>query len=225
MPKRREYAPNEIEHALGVLAFYGGNSIRASEATGIEASVLRRWKLYKHPDLYRQIQEREGPKLEQLGAAQARETIIRAGEAEADLFDLLNQRIHEANAPQPQREDHPTDASYEQAHQTWLKRGSPKELSELAGTIQRVSTAKGINGTKLLELTGRPTQIIEHREGDDILKALATKIPGLVINSTATELPTPTQPQALSPASHTTEPLLTETHGSNAREPVQTAAD
>jgi transposase-like protein len=163
--RRRRYSPTEIDTALAILA-RSGSSLEASTLTGISASTLRDWKS-EHADRYLAIQEREAPKLEAIAANTAREIMIRAGETEHALLDTLNQRI---------RDDAPT-----------------KELSELAGTLQRVTTSKGINGTKLLELTGRPTSIIEHREGNEILRALGARIPGLVIDSTAVEIP-PAQP-------------------------------
>jgi hypothetical protein len=201
--RRRLYNPTEIDAALAILASTG-SSLEASTHTGIPSRTLRTWKIL-HADRYAQIAEREAPKLEAIAARQAREIMIRAGETEHTLLDALNKRIHE---------DAPT-----------------KELSELAGTLQRVTTSKGINGTKLLELTGRPTQIVEHREGTDILRALASKVPGLVIDGTATELPQ----QALTPASREpehaahqqpnasrrdTQPLQPETAVANARGPA-----
>jgi transposase-like protein len=195
MAKRRRYSPTEIDAALATLAATG-SSFEASQRTGINPHTLRHWKTLHH-DRYTQIAEREAPKLEAIAAQQAREIMVRAGETEHTLLDTLNKRIND---------DAPT-----------------KELSELAGTLQRVTTSKGINGTKLLELTGRPTQIVEHREGTDILRALASKVPGLVIDGTATELPHASQ-QAPSPASHgtqhATKALTAETAIANAREPA-----
>lgn len=156
----RRFSQAEIDTGLTVLAA-SGSSFEASEITGISASTLRQWKV-DHADRYQEIREREAPKLEARAASQARELIIRAGETEHTILDLLNERL---------KNEAPT-----------------KELSEIAGTLQRVTTSKGINGTKLLELTGRPTSIVEHREGTDILRSLGAKIPGLVIESTAEEL-------------------------------------
>jgi hypothetical protein len=188
---RKRYSPTEIDAALAVLAA-SGSSLQASETTGIPDRTLREWKI-EHADRYREIQEREAPKLEAIAASTAREIIIRAGETEHALLDTLNQRIHD-QAP-------------------------TKELSELAGTLQRVTTSKGINGTKLLELTGRPTQIVEHREGTDILRALGAKVPGLVIEATATEEP---QPTLQAPK---TQPLPPVVADANAREPQPRATE
>jgi len=198
--RRKQYSPAERDAALAVLASTG-SSFEASELTGIPDSTLRDWKI-QHAERYAEIQEREAPRLEAIAARQAREIIIRAGETEHSLLDILQARIREDDAPEPQRNDFPNETLYLLAYERWVKRGNTKELAELAGTLQRVTTSKGINGTKLLELTGRPTSIVEHREGTDILKALGAKVPGLVIDSTAEELPKPQQLTADSTDAH-----------------------
>ncbi len=153
-----EKTPTEIDKALAVLAYHGGNASRAGEELGISRSTLHLWKTSTHRDRYLEIAEREGPKLEAIAAHQARALILRAGEAEHSLLSLLEDRIDEGAAP--------------------------KELGEISGALQRVTTSKGINGTKLLELTGRPTSIVEHRdprtEGLALLRDL-----GITIESTA----------------------------------------
>src|SRR4030095_12826465 len=126
---RTEYAPHEIDKALTVLAYYGGNSARAGNELGISDATLRAWRSRDHRERYLEICEREAPKLEALAANQAREIIVRSAEAEHTILDRLA----------TQDDDPPTT----------------KELSELAGALQRLTTSKGINTTKLLELTGR----------------------------------------------------------------------
>lgn len=156
--KRREYAPTEIDQALTVVAYYGGNCARASEELGIPKQTLHDWRTADHRDRYREIAEREAPKLEAIAAQQAREVILRAADVEHNILDRL-------------------------ADDTL----STKELAEAAGALQRTTTAKGINTTKLLELTGRPTQIIEHRDPREDLRGLARDL-GLSIPGTATEI-------------------------------------
>ena len=180
---RKRYAPSEIQAALTALAFFGGNSIRASQQTGIDASTLRHWKITDHRELYREIQEREGPKLEAIAADQALEVILRSSEVEHSLLDALATVAHDPE--------------------------QSKTASEIAGALQRTVTARGISTTKRLELTGRPTSIIEHRDGNDILRSIGARIPGLVIESTAEEL-------------SEQRTLPTGSHVANARDPVQT---
>jgi hypothetical protein len=169
-------SPEEIDRALTVLAFYGGNAERAATELGniVSARTLRTWRSTLYRDRYLEIAEREGPKLEALAAAQARELLIRASHVEHDIID----RLHEK----------PIDAT------TGLEVSlSSKELSELAGALQRVTTSKGINTTKLLELTGRPTAIVEHRDPRAEIRAMAREF-GITIESTAEEIPTAVLP-------------------------------
>lgn len=156
-----EKTPTEIDHALTVLAYYGGNASRAATELGMSDRTLRLWRSDTHRDRYLEIAEREAPRLEALAAHQAREIILRASDAEHSLIDRLNDRL--AN-----------------------NETSSKELSELAGTLQRVTTSKGINGTKLLELTNRPTSIVEHRDPTTTAQSLARKLG--IVNATAEDI-------------------------------------
>lgn len=183
---RRVYSPPEIEAALRTLVYYGGNTSRTSAEVGIPQQTLHDWRAHDHRDRYLEIAEREAPKLEALAAQQARELILRAGDAEHGLLDKLNTAL--AN-------DETT----------------PKELSELAGTLQRLTTSKGINGTKLLELTGRPTQIVEHRDPKQAATALARRL-GLTIDSTAEDITSENQ------ATPQKQALPVKSGGANARE-------
>lgn len=177
-------SPTEIDKALTVLAYYGGNSARASAETGIAASTLRDWRTTVHRDRYLEITEREGPRLEALAANQARELVIRSADIEHAIIDRLAAQDDEA----------PTT----------------KELTELAGALQRITTSKGINTTKLLELTGRPTQVVEHRDPKQAAAALARRL-GVVLEGTATDI-----------TDHPALPLPTENVSANARDTAYT---
>lgn len=180
-----DYAPHEIDKALTTLAYYGGNSARAGKALGISDATLREWRTQKHRERYLEICEREAPKLEALAANQAREIIVRSAEVEHSILDRL--------AAQDDQE--PTT----------------KELSELAGALQRLSTSKGINTTKLLELTGRPTQIVEHRDPKQAAAALARRL-GVTLDGTAVDITD--HPALPNPAA----PLPSQSHDANARD-------
>lgn len=68
-----------------------------------------------------------------------------------------------------------------------LKAGRTREPGQSAlNLIKTAATA----GQTLAMMEGRPTSIIEHRNADDILRSLEAK--GLVVNSTAEELPAET---------------------------------
>lgn len=159
---RRTYSPSEVTAALTTLAYFGGNASRASNETGIPSMTLRDWRNSEHRDQYLDIAERERPKLEAIATTQALELMMRSGEAEHDLLSALSEVAHDPE--------------------------QSKTASELAGAYQKVATAKGINTDKFFTHTGRPQQYIEHRDGNDILRSIGAKIPGLVIESTASEI-------------------------------------
>lgn len=164
MSERTTYSPAEIDEALITLAYCGGNGRKAERITGIPQSTLYQWRTHKHRERYQEIAERERPKLEQIAVDGAVAQILRADETTLRIYDRLDEALDTQDA-------------------------SSKELSELAGAAQRLTTAKGINGTKLLELTGRPTQITEHRDASQILRGLASRFPNLVVDAEATEIP------------------------------------
>jgi hypothetical protein len=152
------YTQAEIDKGLTLIAHCAGSAQHASEMSGIPMQTLYDWKTKHHVELYRQIQEREGPKLEALAVNQAREIIVQAAELEKDLITQLAEQRYN------------------------LKAG------EIAGALRNVTTTRGISVDKVLQLTGRPTVVTEHRSGDDILRSLKTKLPGLIVNGTAEEL-------------------------------------
>lgn len=159
-----KYSPQQVDEALIALAYTGGNGRKASQITGIPQATLYEWRTDTHRERYMEIAERERPKLEQLAVGGAVAQIIRADDAGNSMHDRLAELLENPDA-------------------------SPKEIAELAGAIQRIQTAKGINGTKLLEFTGRPTQIHEHRDATQILKGLQQRFPGLVVDAEAQEIP------------------------------------
>lgn len=175
-----KYTPAEVDEALICLAHCGENARRASALCGVPKATLQLWRSQTHRERYQELAERERPKLEQMAVDGAVAQILRADATTLKVYDRMDDLLDTEDA-------------------------SSKELSELAGAAQRLTTAKGINGTKLLELTGRPTQITEHRDGSTILRSLAQRLPGLIVEAEATEIPT------------TQTALVSETGRSNAR--------
>jgi hypothetical protein len=157
--ERKSYPPVERD-AILTMAFHHGPTVAAREF-GCTKRTIAEWRRTK-PEEWLAICDREGPALERRIVAQTQEVMARVGEIE--LRNAL--RIAEG-----------------------MDELTPKEMVDLAGAQQRLATAKGINGTKLLELTGRPTQVIENRTGADILRQLAAAVPGLVVEGTAVEEP------------------------------------
>jgi transposase-like protein len=94
--------PEEIDAALTVLAYYGGNAARAAQDLGnVSERTLRDWRNHAHRDRYLQIAEREGPRIEALAAAQAREIVIRSADVEHRILDRTAVEIHPSTISQP----------------------------------------------------------------------------------------------------------------------------
>ena len=64
------------------------------------------------------------------------------------------------------------------------------EVKDAASSARNLQTVAGIGVTKILEITGRPTQIVEHRKPEDIVRRLND----LVIDSDAEEESAPIEP-------------------------------
>jgi hypothetical protein len=157
--ERKAYPPAERDAILTV-SFHHGPTVAAREF-GCTKETIGTWRRERAEE-WLAICEREGPILERRIVAQTQEIMARVGEVELRNALKLAENMDEL---------------------------TPKEIVDLAGAQQRLATAKGINGTKLLELTGRPTQVIENRSGADILRQLAAAVPGLIVDGTAVEEP------------------------------------
>lgn len=156
---RKAYSPAERDAILTVAFHHGVNTAVAEFKCARETIAI--WRKDK-PEEWLAICEREGPIMERRIVAQTQEIMARVGEIELRNALRLAENMEDL---------------------------TPKEVVDLAGAQQRLATAKGINGTKLLELTGRPTQVIENRSGADILRQLAAAVPGLIVEGTAVEEP------------------------------------
>jgi hypothetical protein len=159
-PKQREYALEDIERGLTALALCGGRLRQASERSGVPEGTLRYWADTSHHERYLEITTQVAGKVEDVIVQEARETASLAAQLERSALE---------------------------AAQAQIDAGQAKDPSQVA---QRASTVKGINVDKLLQLTGRPTHIVENRTADELLRKLGTALPGLIVEGTATEIPT-----------------------------------
>jgi hypothetical protein len=145
----------DVETALQVLAGVGGvykKAERVLAEIGLEilAQTLSEWANHKFPDRYHAILRERGREIEELAASKAREAVIKAQTAQNLAIEQTIERL-EANDP----------------------RVDPSQAA------QRMAVVMGINNDHNLKLTGRPTQITEHRDPNEILRSLGA-IAGLV---------------------------------------------
>jgi hypothetical protein len=163
---RRRYSPEQIDRALLELAICGTSTEarRRLAAQGLQVSdrTLRDWKQVRYPDRYRQIAEQHARQVEDVIVQQARETALFAGHVERSALAAE------------------------------LKAIEAGKVRDHSASARNASTVKGINVDKLLTLSGRPSQVVEHRQADDLLRKLAVIAPGVVtVESEAEELPEP----------------------------------
>lgn len=105
---------------------------------------------------YQEIHDKLAPQLEQEIVRSLRESISLADQVEKAALALELQRIEAG------------------------------DIKDSASSARNMATVKGINSDKLLQLTGRPTQITEHRNTDELLTRLERM--GVAIEGTATEI-------------------------------------
>jgi hypothetical protein len=145
--RSRKYTPEEVEKALLALALVGGNSGEASrrlKGANIEISprLLRLWRSGLHARRYAELAQEYAREVEETIVQEARETAILAAEVE---------RLALAKT---------------------LEQLEAGEIRDAAAAARNAATVKGINVDKLLTLSGRPNQIIEQSNPDEILAHL-----------------------------------------------------
>ena len=171
MPKR--YPQAKIDEAL--LAYYTqGSYTAASETTGIATSVIHEWVTDAHRDRYDELVQKHGPTLERQVVAK----LARTSDKAVDRVDMALDAV-----------------------EALILDGNLKDANLASGVAKNAALVLGIATDKKLTLEGRPTQITEHRDSDDILRSL--KSMGIVVDATYEEIPT-TQPHLTAPKQDTT---------------------
>jgi hypothetical protein len=163
MANLRKWTVEERDTALLVLAATGGNANRASkilrqQGITIAPRTLLSWKTIQHPDRYAELQAERMPEIEAIATARMLETILKTQDAQDEAVD---------------------------AAQAQVRAGDAKDPSAVA---RNLAVVLGINNQHRLALSGRPTSIVAHESGEDVLKRLGDKYPGLIVESTAEEV-------------------------------------
>jgi transposase-like protein len=133
-----------------------GSATHAAEQTGIPRTTLESWRDNSETELFAQLSREYGPLIEQVITAQTRESVVRLGQAERQLTDRLLEN---------------------------LDRLDPRDVPN---AIKNIVAAKSQNTDKLMLLTGRATERVEHVDARDILADIQ-KIVTPYINTTAEE--------------------------------------
>jgi hypothetical protein len=162
LPAKRRYTQEDIDYALTVVALCAGRTQYASDALAQEGKnipqgTLDNWK--HHTDgRYARIQEAAQDQIAQKIAAGAEAVALRAQEIETELLEELAKKKGELRA------------------------------SEVAGAVRNITTTKSLNVEKIVNpLRGRASTITEHRDANEILRSLASRLPK-AIDGTAEEI-------------------------------------
>jgi hypothetical protein len=132
------------ERGLLALALCGGNRWRAAETSGIPEYTLKMWK-EKHREDYERVCRDVAPRLESIVVNESYARVIALGELEALAMEKLEAALRNDEIP----------------------------ARDLPGALRNITTSKAINVDKILALSGRPTQVIEHRSMPAIYERLS----------------------------------------------------
>ena len=178
LPNRVRRTQAQIDNGLRVVIRNGGSIRAAAKEMGVELAAVRSW-MERHRERYAELEVEMGPELEAQSVNGFRAFVIRAEEAKKAALEGVIDDIAADEADM---------ATFRAA----LARGETPDAPALrirnkAGVLKDLSISQGIGVQKVLELTNRPTQIVEHRtpaEAFARLRALGAQI----IEGTATEV-------------------------------------
>jgi hypothetical protein len=156
------------KRALAALAMAGGNRSAAARAVpGVSRDMLKRY-VRDFPEEYEQVRRDLAPQIEAAVVEEMRGFIVEAGRVKSRVLERIDAAL-----------DLPADEG-----------GIPSR--DLPQTLRNVAASQGTAIDKTLSLSGRPSQVVEHRSASELLERLqklgALKRPGHDAEATATEI-------------------------------------
>ena len=153
----KSYSQEEVTKGLMAMVAWAGRptdakrSLEETDDLSIPTSTLRSWVEGSHRDEYEELKGKWAHKMESILVGQYREVALRATMAQRKAVEEAEKR---------------------------LDRGADTDPARTAAALSKVSQSAT---DKMLSLTGRPSQITETRNMNEILRSLAAKVPGLVV--------------------------------------------
>ena len=150
-PKERGYTDQEIQRGLNALIAFGGSPTAASkairEAFDLEVPVgtLRTWRDATHAERYSKLQTEHAKDIEEAMVRDTRDLARAASLAERMAIEKTIESLETSTRLDP---------------------------AQAAVAMSKVKTS---NIDKMLALTGRPQQITENRNANELLRALEAK--------------------------------------------------
>jgi transposase-like protein len=141
----------------GLIAYLAtGNLNQAAETSSIPASTIKTWRDRSETELYSQLSRELGAQIDEQITAQVRETVVSLGQIERKLIARLDDEVDSIHA------------------------------RDLPNALKSVADAKAKSTDKMLLLTGRATDRVEHIDARDLLTDIQ-RIVQPYVNSTAEE--------------------------------------
>ncbi len=167
-----KFDEQDITNGLVMIISCGGNvneAHRRLTSKGGNVPSLSVLKTWKtaHVDRYRELERKHGPQLEDIAVDNARRAMVLAAQVEQKGLESV------------------IDAQKKAGYRT----GSQDALN--------ASKIKAAQVDQILKLTGRPTEITEHRNADDVMDSLMRKL-GIPIDEPITDA-TIIEPREITP--------------------------
>ena len=162
-------AETKRKRAFAALSMAGGNQAEAVRAVeGLTKEALGRY-VKRYPEEYEEVRRNLAPQIEAAVVEEMRAFIVQAGRVKSKVLDRIDRALDEDAIPE----------------------------RDLHNTLRNVAGSQGTAVEKTLSLSGRPSQVVEHRSATELLERLqklgALKRPGHDADATAVEIPaTPT---------------------------------
>jgi hypothetical protein len=134
-----------------------GSAPAAAKETGIPRQTLEHWRDTAEPELYASLSREYGTRIDEVITAQVRESVVRLGQAERQLTDKLLDN---------------------------LDRVDPRDIPN---ALKNIVAAKSQNADKMLLLTGRATERVEHIDARDLIADIRKIVQPYSVDSTAEE--------------------------------------
>lgn len=163
-PGRTSYADDTVDKALALLALNGGNmalTVREMNSYGAENDIEEFQRLSKdtlrawrdtYTERYRWHQTENAGAIEKRLVEAQREVALIAADGVRTAVEIEMERLESG------------------------------QVKDAGASARNLATVMGISTTKVLELTGRPTSIVEHRRPEDVVRRMRS-----IIDSTAEE--------------------------------------
>ncbi|CAB4171649.1 hypothetical protein UFOVP1346_25 [uncultured Caudovirales phage] len=152
----KRYTQAEVTQGLMAMVGWAGSAsdaVKSLKVDGLEipSSTLRSWTKETHRDEYEELRGKYAGQMEDLLVKNYREMALRSSAVQMKAIEAAERR---------------------------LDLGADTDPARTAAALSKVSQ---VSTDKLMSLTGRPTVITETRGMNEILRSLASKVPGLVV--------------------------------------------